>query len=43
MPADQLATSQVKRETFARLAAEADKHADEMEALIASGAFSGSQ
>ena len=36
-----LATNQTKRETFQRLAAEADRHADEMEALIASGAFSG--
>lgn len=36
-----LATNKAKRDTFARLAAQADKHAEEMEALIASGQLSG--
>lgn len=36
-----LATNQAKRDTFARLAAEADRRASELEALIASGHLSG--
>jgi hypothetical protein len=35
-----LATNQAKRDTFARLAAEADRRASELEALIASGHLS---
>lgn len=36
-----LATNQAKRETFARLAEAADKNAEDMAALIASGRLSG--
>jgi hypothetical protein len=35
-----LATNQMKRDTFARIAEEADKCAEEMETLIASGHLS---
>jgi hypothetical protein len=35
-----LATNRAKRETFARLAEATDRHADELEALIASGRLS---
>lgn len=37
-----LATNKAKRETFARLAVDADRHADEMAALLASGDLNGS-